>query len=75
MTGAVGAGAMTLLAVPGAESVPARLVTVQLKPTVPVAPARKVRMFVPFPDTMLPLVKVQAYEEPDWAGTDWAVPT
>ena len=59
ITGVVGAGTMALLAVPATEEMAAALVTTQLKPTVPVAPAVNVMLVVPAPPVMLPLVRVQ----------------
>ena len=54
-----GKGTMVELAVPAAEAVLAALVTVQLKPTVPEAPAVKVMVRVPAPAVTVPLVRIQ----------------
>lgn len=60
ITGWIGAGTMVLLPVPAEEGVPPALVTTQLKPTEPLAPAVKVMLLVPAPAVTVPLVRVQA---------------
>ena len=52
--------------VPGSAEVPAALVTTQVKPIDPVAPAVNVMLVLVLPAVIVPLVIVHRVVQPDW---------
>ena len=58
--GTAGTGTMVGAAVPASDTVPAGLVTVQLRATIPAAPAVKVMLVEPVTAVMVPPVMLQS---------------